>query len=63
MFENLSSKQIAKDAQLKERIEALEQELGQVVGQGASVSRSTPSVSRGRPAGKGEMSAAGKAKS
>jgi hypothetical protein len=61
MFENLSSKQLSKAAQLKERIETLEQELEQVVGQGTSVSRSTPSISRVRPAGKGGMSAAGKA--
>jgi hypothetical protein len=63
MFENLSSKQIAKAAQLKERIEALEQELQQIIGeQGTSTSTSAPSVSRGRPSGKRGMSAAGKAR-
>jgi hypothetical protein len=61
MFENISSQQLAKAASIKERIEALEQELEQVEGQGTGVSISAPSVSRGRPAGKPGMSAEGKA--
>jgi hypothetical protein len=62
MFENLSSKQLSKAAQLKERIENLQAELeGIIGGQGTGVSRSASSVSRGRPAGKRGMSAEGKA--
>ncbi|MDB6032202.1 MAG: hypothetical protein JWM16_2540 [Verrucomicrobiales bacterium] len=56
MFENLTSKQIAKAAQLKERIETLQAELDHLVGQGTS----TPITAPSRPAGKRDMSAAGK---
>jgi hypothetical protein len=63
MFENLSSKQIAKAAHLKERIENLQGELEKILGgQGTSASGSARSSNKGRPAGKGGMSAAGKAR-
>lgn len=64
MFENLSSQQLAKAARLKEQIENLEGELeGIIGGQGSATSTSTsPSAKRGRPAGKGGMSAEGKAR-
>lgn len=57
MFENISAKQLERAAQLKEKIEALESELQQLLGE-TSTGPSKPSASGGR----GTISAAGKAR-
>jgi hypothetical protein len=63
MFENLSSKQLNRAAQIKERIESLQSELEQIVTGGTSSSSSyTPAATAPSGKGKGPISAAGLAK-
>jgi hypothetical protein len=57
MLENISSQQLNRAAQIKERIETLERELAQLLGASAPASTSAP---RGRSAGRRGISAAGK---
>jgi hypothetical protein len=63
MFENISSRQLEKAGQLKARIEALEQELKQIVGDVVfQTSSSVGSQDSAKPAHKRKMSAEGKAR-
>jgi hypothetical protein len=59
-FLNLTVAQLKKAAALKEKIEALHSELSAILGGEASDSNVASATERGRPAGKGGMSAAGK---
>ena len=61
MFENLSSKQLSRAAQIKEQIERLQSELEELVAGGPS-SSSSASSSNASSKGKGFISAAGLAK-
>lgn len=61
MFENLSSKQLSRAAQIKEKIESLQNELDALVGSPGST-RPGGSSSSGAAKGKGPISAAGLAR-
>jgi hypothetical protein len=62
MFENLSSKQLVRAAQIKEQIENLQNELEQIVAGGSSSSSFPSAAISSTGKGKGPISAAGLAR-